>query len=640
LEVLPKLRKISGKFIAAGMSKQTGHYAFGPYRFGSEERLLEREGKPVPLSPKVVETLHVLLQNAGHLVNKEELLKRVWPGAFVEEGNLNKNIFTLRKTLGQWDSGQEYIETVPKRGYRFIAPVETLSDESPDGEPKEATQNVDRTSPTSRYLKVAAATFGLILAVGGWLVWRIAGRGAVAGTIRSLAVLPLENLSGDAAQDYFADAMTDELITDLGQLGSIRVISRTSIVLYKNARKPLPQIARELDVDAVVEGTVLRSGDHVRITAQLIQARSDRHLWAESYQGEIRDVLGLQSQVARAIAGEIRIKLTPQQQTALKSSRVVSPEAYEAYLRATALAQKGTVDGLQQGIAYFEHALAKQPDYPEGHEGLAKAYIALGHMCALPPQVAFPHAKTEALKALQADQSLADAHESLATVEFLYDWDLPGAEKEFERAILLNPNSINAHARYSDFLNAMGRPDEAIAESVRNQQIDPLSLPAVAGIGWEQYLAGRYDQAIENVRSVLAIDPNDFHARLTLGLALEQKGQFSTAIVELQKATELSNNSIWLNFVAHAKARAGDRAGALRILADLQALSRRTYVTPWSFVHIYAGLGDKEMAFYWLEKCYQRREHDLVFSKVWSTMDGLRSDPRYLDLLRRVGLPQ
>lgn len=616
------------------MSKQTKHFcAFGPFRFDPEERLLRRDDKPVPLSPKVADTLHLLLQNAGHLVDKDELMKGVWPDSFVEEGNLNKNIFILRKILGQWDGGLEYIETVPKRGYRFIAPVETLSEHSSNGEPDAITQIPQGAAPRSTYLKVAAGALGLIVAAGGWLLWRTVWRSNTAGTIRSIAVLPLENLSGDATQDYFADGMTDELITNLGQIGSIRVISRTSVMQYKGVHKPLPQIGRELDVDAVVEGTVLRSGDHVRVTAQLIRAHTDQHLWAETYQGDLRDVLGLQSQVASAIADQIRIKLTPQQLAALKSPRLVDPEAYDAYLRA--LTQGETVEGFRRSIAYFEQALAKQPDYPEAHVELGDTFVLLRFMLVLPPQDAFPRAKSEALKALHFDKSLAAAHELLGAVKFLYDWDFPGAEKEFQQAIALNPNSTSAHNSYADFLNAMGKPDAAIAESNVRRQIDPLHEDT----GWEEYWAGRYDPAIEKARGVIAVDPSNYSAHLTLGLSLEQKHRFSDAITELQKSVDLSNDNKWIAFVAHAKALSGDKRGARKILADLEALPRRTYVSPWLFAIIYAGLGDNEQAFLWLEKCYQGREHDLVFSRVWPMFDSLRSDPRYIDLMRRVGLP-
>jgi TolB-like protein/DNA-binding winged helix-turn-helix (wHTH) protein/Tfp pilus assembly protein PilF len=601
---------------------------------------LRSNGNSTFLQEKPFQILTLLLERPGQLITRDELVKQLWAdGTFVDfDQSLNKAVNRLREALGDSAEHPKFIETLPRRGYRFIAPVEPLVEDSPNRESRGTTRNPQRKAPRSTRVMIPACALGLI--IGCWLVWRIAWRDHTAGMIRSIAVLPLENLSGDAAQDYFADGMTDELITNLGQIGSIRVISRTSIMQYKGVRKPMPQIARELDVDAVVEGTVLRSGEQVRITAQLIQARTDQHLWTNSYQGDIRDVLGLQSQVASAIASEILIKLTPQQKAALKSSRVVNPDAYEAYLRALPLAQRRTVDGLRQSIEYFEHAVAKEPNYAEAHAGLASAYIALGHMVALPPQQAFPRAKTEALKALEVDEALAEAHESLATVRFLYDWDFPGAETEFQRAILLNPNSTDAHEGYSDFLVAMGRPDEAIAERVRNRQIDPLSLSAIVGIGWEQYLAGRYDLAIENASSVLAVDPNNYRARLCLGLSLEQKRQFSAAILELQKATNLSNDNVWIDFVAHAKALAGDKLGAQKILADLLALSRRTYVSPWCFAMMYAGLGDKEQSFIWLEKSYEGREHDLAFSKVWPMFDSLRSDPRYKDLMHRVGLPQ
>ena len=560
---------------------------------------LSSNGDKTLLQDKPFQILSLLLKHSGQLVSRNELREQLWPdGTFVDfDQSLNKAVNRLREALGDSAEQPKFIETLPRRGYRFIAPVETLVEDSPNRESRGTTRNPGRVAARFTQVKIAACALGLIVAIGCWLVWRIAWRGHSAGMIRSIAVLPLENLSGDAAQDYFAEGMTDELITNLGQIGSLRVISRTSIMQYKGAHKPLPQIARELDVDAVVEGTVLRSGAQVRITAQLIQARTEQHLWTNSYQGDIRDVLGLQSQVASAIASEILIKLTPQQKVALESSRGVNPEAF--------------------------------------------AYIALGHMVALPPQQAFPRAKTEALKALQVNEELAEAHESLATVRFLYDWDFPGAEKEFQRAILLNPNSIGTHAGYSDFLVAMGRPDEAIAERVRNRQIDPLSLSAIGGIAWEQYLAGRYDLAIETSRSVLAVDPNNYYGgHLCLGLSLVQKRQFSNAIPELQKATDLANDNVWIDFVAYAKALAGDKPGAQKILADLLALSRRTYVSPWGFAMIYAGIGDKEQSFIWLEKSYEGREHDLVFSKVWPMFDSLRSDPRYKDLMHRVGLPE
>jgi TolB-like protein/DNA-binding winged helix-turn-helix (wHTH) protein/Tfp pilus assembly protein PilF len=609
---------------------------FGEFQLDLQTAELQNNGHRLMLQDQPFRVLTILLEQPGRLVTRTELKNRLWPSdTFVDfDHGLNKAVNRLREALGDSAGSPRFIETLPRKGYRFIGPVA----------PADAGAGAysERTIRKPSW-KFAASVLGWTLAIGlaGLVIWKtvwtVHSR-ALQAPIHSLAVLPLENLSGDATQDYFAGAITDALITGLGQISALRVISRTSSIQCKGAHKPLLQIARELNVDAVVTGTVFRSGDHVRVTAQLIEPRSDQHFWAETYQGDLRNVLALQTQVVSAIAGQIRIKLATQQLPALKNPRLISPEAYEAYLRA--VSQKGTVDGLQQSIAYFQQALSKEPNYAEAHAGLANAYVQLGHMAAMPPQDAFPQAKTEALKALEADQSSGEAHSLLASVEFLYDWDFPAAEKEFQRAISLNPNSIAAHGGYSDFLNAMGRPDEAIAERVRIRQIDPLSLSAIFAIGWEEYWAGRYDPAIEKARTVLAVDPNHDRAHLTLGLCLEQKHQFPAAIEELQKAADLSNDKMWMVFVAHAKALAGDKAGALRILADLQVLSRQSYVSPWCFALIYAGLGDKERVLFWLERSYEGREHDLVFSQVWPFFDSIRSDPRYVDLLRRVGLPR
>jgi TolB-like protein/DNA-binding winged helix-turn-helix (wHTH) protein len=611
---------------------------FGELQLDLQTGELQNNGHKLMLQDQPFQVLTILLEHPGRLVTRDELKKRLWPSdTFVDfDHGLNKAVNRLRETLSDSAESPRFIETLPRKGYRFIGPVASVE---AGVETKSTPAGTERTIPRA-YWKLATSILGGALAIGLAVLliwktgWTVHSR-ALQATIHSLAVLPLENLSGDASQDYFADAMTDALITHLGQMSALRVISRTSSTQYKSAHKSLPQIAGELNVDAVVTGTVFRSGDHVRVTAQLIEASSDKLLWADTYQGDVRDVLDLQNQVASAIARQIRVKLSPEQQAALENARAINPEAYEAYLRG--VSQKRTVDGFHQKIAYFERALAKQPDYAEAHVGLADAYMFLGHMVALPPQEAFPRAKSEALKALQLDDSQAEAHELLGTVKFLYDWDFPGAEKEFLRALLLNPNSVDVHSYYSDFLSAMGRPDEAIAQEIRIRQIDPLSVSA--GVAMQQYWAGRYDPAIESARSVLAMDPNHYGGHLCLGLALEQKRQFPEAIVELQKAVDLSNEQMWMAFVAHAKARAGDKAGARKILADLEALSRRTYVSPWLLALVYPDLGDKEQAFFLLEKCYQGREHDLVFSRVWPMFDSLRSDPRYQNLMRQVGLP-
>ena len=595
------------------------------------------------------ETLCLLVENAGHLVEKDQLMKRVWPDAFVEEGNLNKHIFLLRKTLGQWNGGREYIETVSKRGYRFVAAVNESVEEEISG-PSPQVPNVTQKAPPARPARWLGARHDvgvllvLILAIlAAWqLLWhRRPPHNPDVPAVRSLAVLPLENLSGDPSQDYFAESMTDELITNLGQISALRVISRTSAMQYKtSSRKPLPEIARELNVDAIVEGSVVRSGDQVRITAQLIQARADKHLWARSYEGNARDILTLQRQIASAIAEQVRIQLTPQQQALLKTEHVVNPDAYEDYLRGHYVVETGAIDGYERSIVYFNQAIAKDPVNAPAYAGLAESYIELGHMVRISPEQAFPIARKAALRAIELDESLADSHLALANVKFLYDWDFPSAEREFLRALELNPNSLNARADYADYLIAMGRSDESIAERRRNLEIDPLSRRPIWALATGYYWARRYDEAITQSRYGIELDPNHWSGHLDLGLALEQKHQFPEAMSELQKAIETSNDKTWVSFIAHDMALSGDRAGAQKIIADLQQLSKRTYVSPWLFAMIYPDLGNKEKALTWLEKCYKRREHDLVFSKVWPMFDSLRSDPRYQDLMRRVGLPQ
>jgi TolB-like protein/DNA-binding winged helix-turn-helix (wHTH) protein/Flp pilus assembly protein TadD len=619
------------------MFQTTKHfYTFGPFCFDPEERVLLRDKEPVSLAPKTVETLLVLLENAGHVVDKDELMRRVWPNVFVEEGNLNKNIFVLRKALGKAGNGLEYIETVPKRGYRFVAPVKPLLIPQPEVELL-GVQNASHTRPSSKFRALVAGGLmvSFILVITGVLGRIIPWRSSPAGTVRSIAVLPLENLSGDAGQDYFADGMTDELITNLGQIGSLRVISRTSVMKYKGLHKPLSQIAKELNVDAVVEGTVFRSGNRVRITAQLIQARSDVHLWAGSYERDLRDVLSLQNEVAASVADQIRIKLTPQEQAALKNALVLNSESQDAYLKGHYFATKGTIDDAERAIPYFDIAIAKEPNHALAYAGLASAYIQLGHSMHLPPGEAFPAAKTAALKALAADNTIEEAHTALANALFLHDWDFTQAQHEFRLALQLNPNSVRAQNDYASFLNAMGKADQAVTIVQRALQNDPLSLSAMTNVAWQLYWARRYDEALLQLHRVLELNPNFDAAHYCLGLVYEQRHDFRLALAEIDRAPSLCNGGKCFGLLGQVLALSGDKAGAQEALRQVQ---RRSYASPWHVAIIYANLGDKDQAFAWLEKCYQGREHDLVFSRVWPMFDSLRSDPRYEDLMRRVGL--
>jgi TolB-like protein/Flp pilus assembly protein TadD len=465
-------------------------------------------------------------------------------------------------------------------------------------------------------------------------------RGRAPTGIRSLAVLPLENLSADASQNYFADGMTDELITDLAQISALRVISRTSVMVYKGARKPLPQIARELNVDAVVEGTVLRSGDQVRITAQLIEASTDKHLWSQSYEGELRDSLALQNTVARAIAEQIRINLTPQEQAALKNVKVVNPQAYESYLKGRYFWNKRTSDGLKVALAYFNQAIEEDPKYAEAYSGLADTYALLGdwQYAVMTPKEAFPKAKAAAIKALELDNALGEAHNSLAFVLDGFDWDFDSAGKEFRRAIELNPGYATAHHWYAWHLSLLGRYDEAIGEMRKAENLDPLSLIINADLAELLVLAHSYDESIQQSRKTIEMDPNFALAHNQLAQAYLQKHMYAEAVAELQKAVQLSGGSpTCIANLARAYVLSGKRSEALELLSELKKRSNPGYSNASEIAIIYASLGDTAQAMNWLEKGYEERFNPGVLLRPG--FDPLRSDSRFKNLVHRIGLP-
>jgi serine/threonine protein kinase/tetratricopeptide (TPR) repeat protein len=477
----------------------------------------------------------------------------------------------------------------------------------------------------------------LILLIWAKLQWFTARTEA----IDSIAVLPMDNLSGDPAEEYFADGMTDALISNLAKIGALRVISRTSIMMYKDTDKSLPEIAQELKVDAVVEGSVLRAGAGVRITAQLIEAATDRHLWAESYERDLRDVLALQSEVTQAIVREIKLKLTPQEQVRLVSTRSVNPEAYEAFLKGCYFWDKHSEDGLRKSIKYFEEAIEKDPTYANAYSGLAQSYIGLGSpgIEVLPPREIMPKARAAAMQALKLDDLLAEAHTALGCVKLIYDWDWAGAEREFERAIQLNPSCALAHFYYSVYFTMMGRHEEAIAATKRALELDPLSLSINVVLGNQFYHARQYDQAIEHHLNMLEMNPNNWHARWSLGMAYAQKGMFKEAIAELEKAVTLSErNAFVLATLGYAYGLAGRRGDAIKILDEVTKQSKQRYVAPFAIAQIHIGLCDKEQAFQWLEKAYQERSATMAWLGVDSILDSLRSDPRFTELLKKMGL--
>ena len=461
--------------------------------------------------------------------------------------------------------------------------------------------------------------------------------------IQSLAVLPLENLSRDPEQEYFADGMTDELITSLAKIRALRVISRGSVMRYKGTNKPLLEIARELNVDGVVEGSVLRSRDRVRVTAQLIQASTDKHLWAESYERDLRDVLALQDEVARTIASEIKGQLSAQEREHLSSARSVNPEAYDAYLKGRFFWAKRTEEDLKKAIGYFNQAIKSDPGYPLPYTGLADSYTALGFsfdVGALPPNQAIPLAETAVTKALEMDDSLAEAHTSLALIRFYYDWDWSGAEREFKRAIELYPSYAHTHHWYAHYLIAMGRTDESLAETRRALEFAPLDLTINLHLGWHYLYSRQYRQAIAQYRKTLELDRNHSQTHRYLGLAYEQNRMFPEAIEELQTAITLSGqNRQMTSELGHAYAMSGRKREAVRVLGELEELSKGKFVSRYSLGLIRAGLGEPDKAFQQLEEAYQERSDWLTYLNIEPKLDPLRADPRFKDLVRRVGLP-
>ena len=462
------------------------------------------------------------------------------------------------------------------------------------------------------------------------------------GRIRALAVLPLENLSRDPEQEYFADGMTEALITSLAQIGALRVISRTSAMQYKGAHKPLPEIGRELNVDAVVEGSVMRSGERVRITVQLIHAATDQHLWAKSYDRDLQDVLTLQSEVAWAVAQEIKVKLTPQEKARFGCACVVNPEVYELYLKGRHHWGKLTEEGLREGIAHFNQAIEKDPACGICYAGLADCYSSIGLFGYWKPKEAFPRAKAAAARALELDETQAPAHAALGLAHFLYDWDWAGAEREFRRALELNPGDAMAHHVYGLYFWGMGPMEQALREMKRARELDPLSPVVNIGMGWTLFFAKRFDEAVRQFRETLAISPDFWMAHWGLGATYLQLGLQEDALAELHKAVSLSgDNTKAIAELGHAYAIAGNALEAAKTLERLKELSGQIYVPPYDFAMVYAGLGDRDRTFEWLERAYQERAGWLVWLRAvpWcSTPFG--SDPRFQDLLRRIGLPE
>jgi eukaryotic-like serine/threonine-protein kinase len=484
---------------------------------------------------------------------------------------------------------------------------------------------------------IAVLTVLVVLNVGRWRNWLLPQ--GIPPPVRAIAVLPLENLSRDSDQEYFADGMTEELITNLGKISALRVISRNSVMQYKGHPKPTPQIAKELNVEAVVEGSVMRSGNRVRISAQLVQANPEKNLWAESYERDMSDVLALQSEVARGIVEEIQVKLRPQEQSRLGTARAVKPEAYDAYLKGRYFWNKRDRNSVMKGLGYFQQAFELDPTYALAHAGVADSYAVLGANDWLPPSEAFPKARAAALEALNLDDTTAGAHATLALVK-QQEWDWTGAEREFKSALALNPGYASAHQWYSLSLCLAGRYEDAIREAQRAAELDPLSTIISLNMGEVLYFAGRYAEARRVIQGTLQVSPDFSAARYCLGLVYLQDHKFTESIVELQKAATLSPEDDGTKAaLAFAYAVSGRKNDSQDVLTQLKNQSKRRHVSPYVLALICVGLGKKGEVFEWLEEAYKQRDANLPLIRLEHMFDPLRSDPRFRELLRRINFP-
>jgi TolB-like protein/DNA-binding winged helix-turn-helix (wHTH) protein/Tfp pilus assembly protein PilF len=628
----------------------TRRLRFGIFEVDLQTGELTKQGKRLKLQEQPFQLLAMLLERPGELVTRLELSTRLWPQTIVDfDHGLNKAVGKIREVLGDSPEYPRFIETVARRGYRFLADVTVVTggqarsagDEAPPRESSALVGSV-QAGKSSRTRLGAAILFGFVsaLVVAAWISWILFPWSHTAPAIRSLAVLPMQNMSSDTSQDYFADGMTDELIARLAQVSALRVISRTSVMNYKSVHKSLPEIARDLNVDAIVEGSVSRSGERVRITAQLIQVSTDTHVWAHTYDEELQDTLALQSKVARDIAEQIRVTLNRQEQAALVKSKPVNRDAYEAYLKGRYFWNKRTADGLRKAIEYFNQAIEADPTYAEAYSGLADSYALSGdwEYGVLPPRDAFARARAAATNALALDSSLAEAHTSLAFALDLYGWDWQAAEEEYRLAIKLNPGYATAHHWYAWHLMVMGQTEEGIAELRKAESLDPLSLIIKADIADALSIAHRYDESVQESRKALEMEQGFAVAHYGLGQALAQKGKHDKAIAAFQRAIELSGHSgAFDSNLAYVYAVSGRRDEAIKIVRSLEEQHDQNPSADANVALIYVALGDHDEAMNWLNKAYEARFNPSILLRP--AFDPLRSDARFQDLIRRIGLP-
>jgi TolB-like protein/DNA-binding winged helix-turn-helix (wHTH) protein/Tfp pilus assembly protein PilF len=607
----------------------TGRLKVGEWRVAPELNSLERDGHSVRVEPKIMQVLVTLAERPGSVLSKEHILRQVWPETFVSEEVLTRSISELRRVFQDNPREPTYIQTIPKGGYRLLAAV--------------VAEGSDRQTISTRWwerrkggLAIAAA----VVLLGAFSFYFINRRqhAESRSRISSLAVLPLTNLSGDANQDYFTDGLTDELTTRLAKISALRVISRTSVMHYKGSTKTTPEIARELNVDALLVGSVLRSGDKVRISAQLIQARNDKNVWAESYERDLHDIIALQADVARKVAEQIKIQVTPQESEKVFTAGAVNPEAYDSYLKGNYYWGKFTVASMRKALFYYQQAIDKDPNYALAYVGLANAYHELWDA---PPKEIVPKSRAASEKALQLDEGLAEAHSSLGWVKWIYYWDWAGAEAEFHRALQLNPNSSDAHGMYAEYLDSMGRFAEAAKEREIAKQISPVE-PILYQNSGEHFLYGReFDKAIEQYNEALELDPTFAIAHFGLAQAYALKGMWKESMEHYEQSAILDGDPELASKVKAAYTKSGYQ-GATRVVLEDGRLKRSKghWASFAGDAYWHITLGEKDLALAALDQAVRDREQGVTELQVDPSFDSIRSDPRFQQLMHQVGLSQ
>lgn len=632
-------------------------YEFGPFQLDPPERLLLCDGQAVSLTPKAFDLLLALVDRSGHLIEKEELLKIVWPDSFVEEGNLAVTISLLRKALND-DRGQHrYIETVSKRGYRFVADVKRLDESEPaiahtglipNLAPKPIsavvqTPIVRETSPVNRSVNFARPVlWGSVAMLIALVIIAVTQHRAAppvpnSPVIRSLAVLPFQTLGMHTSDKYLEIGMADAVITKLANTGKIIVRPTSAIQQYAGTQLTLQAVGREQGVDAVLDGRIQRDGDRVRVTVQLIRVQDGVQLWADTFDKQFTDIFALEDSLSEMAAQSVRLQLTGEENRRFTKRSTENPAAYEAYMKGRFFWNKRTDTGLKKGLDYFRDAIKLDPAFAEAFVGVADSYATLGLYAVLPPKEAFPAAKDAGSRALQMDNTLAAAHATLGFIYFYYEWNPSSSADEFQRALTENPHYAMAHSWYAESLAARGQYSEAAAEAQRALEDDPLSMIIGSNAGWTYALAGQYDQAVETLKKAMEIDPSFPRTHFRLGQVYEQRGEYALAIPEFEQAVRLAKDDPYYEgSLGHGYGASGNLPKARMVLDKLQARARRQYVPPYAIAVVYSGMGDREEAFHWLQKALEDRSTSMVFLRSDPEFSALRSDPRFSQISKTV----